>query len=370
MHKLNEYLDKKEELALKSDEELTHYGVKGMKWGVRKGTVTGKIKPRATLSLVDRLEQDWLDNAQGKGYSRVYRKAARKIRAGTRQLNNDPKFKGQNFKKDSPLRREYYKAYGDMVTDQLNAAVQTRLILKPWRKAGQSFSRKFELHFNSFDVSKELRPTATIRRTAPKAEKKSIGTAAKVTRKVNDYAQIVKDYSSKIKHTGIEDGMEDIFPEEGVQVSFEIDETGHILDIIFPGEESISQTMDLVDNVLLNKDETLMHWGVLGMKWGVRKARPGVTKVDSKRVTRITDEELKARISRIQLEKQYKQLSSPKIAAGKRILAGVLIGAATTVATVYVKNILDSAAKSGLEKMAGKGSKLAGMALANKIVNP
>lgn len=132
----------------------------------------------------------------------------------------------------------------------------------------------------------------------------------------------------------------------------------------------LNEYLDKKEELALKSDEELMHWGVLGMKWGVRKSRPGVTKVDSKRVTRITDEELKARISRIQLEKQYKQLSSPKIAAGKRILAGVLIGAATTVATVYVKNILDSAAKSSLEKMASKGSKLAGMALANKVVNP
>lgn len=346
------------------DKELVHFGVKGMKWGVRKGTLSGKIKPRATLSITDRWEQSWLDNAQSKGYSRVYRKAARKIRGATRQLNNDPKFKGQDFKKDSPLRREYYKAYSDMVTNQLNAAVTARRIVNPLTKAGQSPLRKFELHFNSFDVSKELRPTATIRRTDTHSAKKDISKANNLVRKE---VSLAKDLLSKIKHSAEED---DEFPEEGVEVSFIWDDFGHILDLVYPGEEALAQAMDWMDNYLAHKNDEdfLAHYGVLGMRWGFRKRREGVTTVDSKKSSVLTDEELKSRIARIKIEKEYNELKSPKLTAGKRILTGLLVGAATTVASAYLRKYMEKGVDSLISKATLKKGKNIVDAASNKTV--
>jgi hypothetical protein len=384
----------------KLDEYIEHMGVKGMKWGVRKGTVSGKIKPRTTLSLIDRLEQRFIDNAQTSGYTRVYRKAQRKIRGMTRQLNNDPKFKGKNFKKDSPLRKEYYKSYADMVAQQLNASVNTRLILRPYRKAGQSITRKFELHFNSFDVAKELRPTAVIRRTPSRQAKLDNAKTAKIDRKIKGYAG---PFSTTIKHSIVSE--EDDFPEEGVTVSFEIDETGHILDMLFPGEDTLQQVMDWTDNFLSHREEflgpikkdgeELIHWGILGMRWGVRKNRNSLNANDShsksdmsdddlkSKINRIelenkyknllsqphtknpTDAELQGRINRMELEKKYSEISRPKMSAGKKILAGVLIGAATAVASEYLKEFM----KAGVNKALGRNIKDTSQKVVKETVN-
>ena len=64
--------------------------------------------------------------------------------------------------------------------------------------------------------------------------------------------------------------------------------------------------------------EFLEHHGVKGMKWGIRRKRSsssssGVS--DSARIKQeaktLSDAELKARVSRMQLEKQYRDLASP-----------------------------------------------------------
>lgn len=77
-------------------------------------------------------------------------------------------------------------------------------------------------------------------------------------------------------------------------------------------------------------DNTLKHWGIPGMKWGVRrtpeqlghksgsknktskddseeKKTPGKT---NKKTSRMSDEELRTRINRLQMEEQYSNLVS------------------------------------------------------------
>jgi len=336
----------------KVEEFLEHFGIKGMKWGVRRGTMSGKIKPRTTLSLIDRLENNFIETADTVGYTRVYRKAARKIRGMTRQLNNDPKYKGQDFKKDTPLRREYYKEYADMVTKQLNAAVQTRLFWRPYRKAGQSITRKFELHFASFDVDKELRPTAVVRRTPSRKAKLQAFKDSKLDRKIQGYSGPL---STTVKHADEVDEEELLFPEEGVTVSFEVDETGHILDLIFPGEELLAQSMDWIDQFIEEEkanealeDDALAHWGVLGMKWGVRRAdRSGGTstnvgsakkKLKTNQVELLSDEVLKSRIARIKMEQEYAALTAPKKSFGKRFVDNVIVKGTESIAlSIFIK---------------------------------
>lgn len=64
-------------------------------------------------------------------------------------------------------------------------------------------------------------------------------------------------------------------------------------------------------------EEFLMHYGVLGMKWGVRRSRNGSSKSSgSKRkkkrenIKDLSDEELNRRINRLRRENEYKRLKS------------------------------------------------------------
>lgn len=94
----------------------------------------------------------------------------------------------------------------------------------------------------------------------------------------------------------------------------------------------------------------LYHYGILGMKWGVRRyqnkdgslARLGKIKRgkeefsedykkvhDGKSVKTMSDSELKARNNRLQMEMQYKNMTRKK-SVGKKIVQ-TFIGTATTI---------------------------------------
>ena len=55
-------------------------------------------------------------------------------------------------------------------------------------------------------------------------------------------------------------------------------------------------------------DEFLMHYGVLGMRWGKRKGRTQNTSTAPRR--RMSNKELQARVKRLKLEQEYAKLTT------------------------------------------------------------
>jgi len=96
-------------------------------------------------------------------------------------------------------------------------------------------------------------------------------------------------------------------------------------------------------------NQELCHYGVLGMKWGVRRRRstikkssnktnsdPKESKVKKKKsVSELSDTELRQAINRIQMEKQLAQLTAKEKSAGAKFVTDVLTNAAKQTATSY-----------------------------------
>jgi hypothetical protein len=117
----------------------------------------------------------------------------------------------------------------------------------------------------------------------------------------------------------------------------------------------------------------LAQAGVKGMKWGVRKPRgsgpgpaskaappkPGkkFAKAPPKSAKKMTDQELKKVIARMQMEKQYAELSKPKVSAGKQMINNALKQYGQQQLNSFVAgvgNMAASAAKTGIQKQLAK----------------
>jgi hypothetical protein len=100
----------------------------------------------------------------------------------------------------------------------------------------------------------------------------------------------------------------------------------------------------------LTEDE-LAHYGKAGMKWGRRKKKEAAAKAadEEHKVKTMSDDELKARINRIKLEKEYKKLTSPEISEGRKLVSEIL----KDVGKQQAKNYLNGQA----EKLISGGAK-------------
>lgn len=104
----------------------------------------------------------------------------------------------------------------------------------------------------------------------------------------------------------------------------------------------------------------LMHYGIKGMKWGVRRTEAQLARArgksktsseeesedykkahSSKSVKSMSDVELRSRLNRLQMEQQYSRLNPGTVSKGKEIAnkilkIGTTVAAATTTAlTIY-----------------------------------
>ena len=121
----------------------------------------------------------------------------------------------------------------------------------------------------------------------------------------------------------------------------------------------------------LQKPE-LKHYGTKGMKWGIRKDRtassggqdaprkkrtPPTTKVpntfkNTPENRRMSDAELRNRLNRLQMEKQYKELTAPSKAT-KSFVRNLMEDSGKRAAKTLATRATDVALQLALEKLAG-----------------
>lgn len=95
----------------------------------------------------------------------------------------------------------------------------------------------------------------------------------------------------------------------------------------------------------------ILHYGVKGMKWGVRKSRDnsGLSRATSKRKIKkqareMSDEELRKKVSRLSAERSYTSLMSKRNetvrTSGQKFISDIIKGAAIGVGTKYVSRAM------------------------------
>lgn len=123
------------------------------------------------------------------------------------------------------------------------------------------------------------------------------------------------------------------------------------------------------------KKNELVHHGIKGMKWGVRRTEAqlararGNTKSDEKtsststkkaepkkrkKMPEMSDEELRRVVNRLQLEQQYRNLNPEKVSVGKKFANKVVKDVVIPVATEVAKNEFRKVLTASLDGQAKK----------------
>lgn len=110
----------------------------------------------------------------------------------------------------------------------------------------------------------------------------------------------------------------------------------------------------------MGEPESMAQYGVPGMKWGRRKgsgSRASKSRAPARSTTaHLTDSELKERIARLQMEKTYRELTTPKPSAGRKFVQGVLTDSGKKIATQYAAEYGTKAVALAIAKATAKAA--------------
>lgn len=292
------------------EDALAHFGVKGMKWGVRKEKAAAGNK-RAQRQIA-REDKRFSRKANSDIVAiKVYNEAVPHINKRIDAINSKPQYKNADFTRDTPLRRRYYKEGQDAMIQELEKAANTRVSRTGNKKLGV-----IENHNGTWDL---------IVRDVQHADDDNVVTTVKLT----------------------------------------FNDTGHIVGFEFvPKNPELLQAEEAEEAEEV--EEFLAHFGVKGMKWGVRRseqkraassddanaASDAKAKVKKAGGTHaLSNKELQDLVTRMNLEKQFNSLKpDSKAKVATKFVADVLLSAGKQQATKLAQEQLAKQVANLLKK--------------------
>lgn len=374
----DDYLEHYTVVEVDEVDYFEHNGVKGMKWGIRKkrdGFVDGRkttmnrrdqksgnlnqrilnLAPNTNKAGSRAFKRQEKSNAVAhKVYDKTLKAASRPIKKEIKTLNL--KYKGKDLSKPSKERDKYYSEITSAVNRQLQAASHLKT------KSGLRMDFKFDAKTASY-------PTANVVTAERGQNKKAAIDAAKQTR--SSAKNNLRTEKERIKNSvSHEDTTESNYTRK---VNLEWDSDGLLVDIDFDipddselAHEFVMQAVSGVDFELIDiSDSALEHYGVKGMKWGLRKrsknrvsssgarsTSPNPSSKVSAPTTRdkrvkalknrreLSDSDIKDFTSRLQSEKQLKALLDEDVSPGRTFIKKVMSDAGKQAATKLATNAI------------------------------
>ena len=89
----------------------------------------------------------------------------------------------------------------------------------------------------------------------------------------------------------------------------------------------------------------LEHYGIPGMKWGIRRGRNASGK-------NLSNEQLTTAVRRLELEKRYSQLTKKEKSSAAKWTKNIILASSTAVATKYTTEFMSKQVGSMIKKKA------------------